>query len=151
METAFVDAFRHLGNTCTPDSIARCIGRDHEAVLDQLAALEDAGSVTTWVSDSGVVVSLTPRGADAIGLVLDDPAQVAVDAGLERSSKRDWAGSLRCDFSGHPYPNILLEGKLWDNIEHETCPTCLGRPLRPSEYCLRCDAWGLSPRRNDRS
>lgn len=44
-----------------------------------------------------------------------------------------------------PYPTVLVgEGTaLWDSLHYDVCPGCGGRELKPHEYCLRCDRWGL--------
>jgi len=41
-------------------------------------------------------------------------------------------------------PSVLLTGcRPWAASYRGDCPACLGRPLRPAVYCLRCDRWGL--------
>jgi len=44
-----------------------------------------------------------------------------------------------------PRPTVLLTGcRSWVATGWiGPCPACLGRRLRPSVYCLRCDRWGL--------
>lgn len=45
---------------------------------------------------------------------------------------RPWYGHGRSDYAPKP----------------KHCPACLGKPLRPTVYCLVCYRWGLDPLRN---
>lgn len=43
-----------------------------------------------------------------------------------------------------PCPTILIEGpRAWTAEAATPCPVCTGRPLRPTEMCLRCNRWAL--------
>jgi hypothetical protein len=59
--------------------------------------------------------------------------------------------------AGLPRPAHLIGDGLtpWPGPDRgeapSACPACLGRKLGPSEYCLRCDRWGLDRERPARA
>jgi hypothetical protein len=79
---------------------------------------------------------------------------LAIAEAIERALAGDLAASV-LDLDRLPQPSVLLGETIpWDGpeitAERPRCRTCGGRPLRPHEFCLRCDNWGLDRLRRRR-
>lgn len=124
MIESFASVFQALGRVCTPAAIARHADIPYDEALDQVAVAEHQGLVETDISDAGIAVRLTLDGVSRV---------------YAPRRRRDRPAPER----GLPYPRVLREGSAWINAGDSQCPVCLGGSLATSEYCLRCDRWGL--------
>lgn len=131
----------------TPGDFARAMGVDDDRAQDLLADYDVRGYVTARETDDGVLVSLTGAGGRVLGLVREGGEWGPIEdspRGRAAAARRDWAGELRFDPSGNPYPTSFVgSGMQWDNVPREACPACKGGPLRENMYCLYCDRCGL--------
>jgi hypothetical protein len=85
-----------------------------------------------------------------MGCVMQEENVVGAVAAMSLQDKKDqlreiWQRFRSFDEFCLPYPTVLVGAgtALWDNVKRDICPGCNNRPLKPNEFCLRCDSWGL--------
>jgi hypothetical protein len=123
---------------------------DHAALLDQFAdrkAVDPAIAAERRDEAERRIARRRPARADMRPTVL-----LAGPPGVWAEARHRRRFELRCrvcrDCSGRARRGLLSRCTacglgMRPTIGDSTCPGCDGRRLRPWEYCLRCDRWGM--------